>query len=581
MAVVSLIRKFHFGRPSRLIIAQPAHEGESVRKKHRWACLSLTMFLALVATTRWAFPQAVEKPRALSNLRVSSEGDIYVDWRNGSDSYVGTLGLPFKTITKGVQTAQAKNKQGIPANVRLAPGVYRESISWISNGPESSIPISIVGSVKGAVTISGSDVWVDWQPDRQNPNLFSHRWPYKWGLCPVPSRWPPVQDIVRRREMIFVNGKLLKQVLAFGEMREGSFFVDELNARVYIWVPPGTNMQTAIVEVAVRPELLRFQGKSNLTLRGLTFVHANSCLSRSAVTISGGSNNLVEDSDFIWNNWIGFGDFGASFNSTLRKVVANHNGGAGMTGHALNSAVYEDIQVSENNWRGALGNFYGWAVAGMKLAGIHGGSFTRIKAIGNHTRGIWFDFDNRDIVVDQLFTAQNKCDGIFLEASQGPITIRNGRICANGTEGVLISNSSWVKLNANIIYGNKKSQILVSGELEGRKVEDRETHAEYTLLAENWTISQNVIMGLSSTAALIGTNQTARNWSTFLTSLTSDQNTWHSPNVESAFQLNVNDYGGSPKFVNFASWKRATGQDKNSVFGRPAIDPATACAAPQ
>jgi hypothetical protein len=297
------------------------------------------------------------------------------------------------------------------------------------------------------------------------------------------------------------------------------------------------------------------------------------------VTISGGSNNLVEDSDFTWNNWIGFA-YSGSLNSTARRIMANHNGGAGLDIYALNHAVFGDVEVSDNNWRGAGGNFYGWAVAGAKFGRIHGGSFTRFKAIRNHTRGIWFDFDNRDIVVDHLFTAENERDGIFLEASQGPITIMNSRICGNGTEGVLTSNSSFVNLKTNTIYGNKKYQILVSGEPEGRKVEDRETHAQYTLLAEHWSIDQNVIMGLDLTVPLIGTYQTMMNWRVFLTSLTSDHNTWYTPNAESAFQLNVDNNGGSPKLVNFARWREAIGQDKNSVFGRPAIDPATACAAP-
>ncbi len=558
------------------------HEQFTKRMGRLISCIAFTLAVcsgggqsAKTQTTQ-DFSRSSDQDQA--SLQKTAATEIYVDGTRGSDFYPGTREQPVKAIGKAIQLARVYNICNIPTRILINAGIYREAAVWVASGRETEAPITIMASKSGTVTISGSDVWVDWQPDRQNPNLLIHHWPYLWGLCPLPRGWPVVQDIVRRREMIFVNEELLKQVLSLGDMQVGSYFVDELNARVYIWVPRGTNIQTATIEVAVRPELLRFQGKSNLALRGLKFVHANTCFSRAAVAIFEGSNNLVEDSAFTWNNWTGL-LHGGSLNATARQIVANHNGGAGMEAYALNHAVYGDVEVSDNNWRGALGNFYGWAVAGAKLGRIHGGSFTRIKAIGNHTRGIWFDFDNRDIVVDHLFTAQNDRDGIFLEASQGPITIMNSRICGNGTEGVLTSNSSWVKLKGNVIYGNKKSQIFVWGEPEGRRVEDRETHAQYTLLAEHWTINQTVIMGLNSTAALIGTHQTARNWNVFLTSLTSDQNTWYSPSPQSAFQLGVENGGGPPKLADFAGWRRATGQDKDSFFGRPVIDPATACAA--
>jgi len=559
------------------------HERFTKRMGRLVSCIAFTL-AACSGGGQWAKTQTMpdftrNTDQHQSSFQKIAAAEIYVDSTRGSDFYPGTREQPVKTMEKAFRLARANNSRNIPTRILINPGIYREAKVWVTSGQETDSPITIMASISGTVTISGSDVWADWQPDRQNPNLLIHQWPYQWGLCPLPRGWPSVQDIVRRREMIFVNGELLRQVLSLSEMREGSFFVDELNARVYIRVPPGTDVQTATIEVAVRPELLRFQGKSNLALRGLKFVHANSCFSKAAVAILGGSNNRVEDSEFTWNNWTGF-SAGASLTFAVRRVIANYNGGPGLEGYVLNDTVFENVEVSHNNWRGAQGNFYGWAVAGAKLMRIHGGSFTRITAIRNHTRGIWFDFDNRDIVVDHLFTAQNERDGIFLEASQGPITILNSRICGNGTFGVLTSNSSWVKLKANIIYGNTRSQIFVGGEREGRRVDDRETHAQYTLLAEKWIVNQNVIIGMSSTAALIGTHQTKRNWNVFLTSLTSDQNTWYSPNGQSAFQMHAENSGDSPMLVEFASWRRATGQDGASVFGRPAIDPATACARP-
>src|ERR1039458_1848398 len=75
-----------------------------------------------------------------------------------------------------------------------------------------------------------------------------------------------------------------------------------------LWPPAGVDLPAAAVEVAVRPVLFESNGASNLTLRGLVFEHANSCIGTkpgAAVMISGGSHVIVEDAAFRWNNWIG------------------------------------------------------------------------------------------------------------------------------------------------------------------------------------------------------------------------------------------------------------------------------------
>ena len=68
------------------------------------------------------------------------------------------------------------------------------------------------------------------------------------------------EDIVRRREMIFVNDFALSQVLAQGQLKEGTFFVNESSDKVYIFPPAGTDMTRATVEVATRPSVLLVKG---------------------------------------------------------------------------------------------------------------------------------------------------------------------------------------------------------------------------------------------------------------------------------------------------------------------------------
>ena len=69
---------------------------------------------------------------------------------------------------------------------------------------------------------------------------YTHNWPNAWA-CAL-KLGLAAEDIVRRREMIFVNDFALSQVLAQGQLKEGTFFVNESSDKVYIFPPAGTDI---------------------------------------------------------------------------------------------------------------------------------------------------------------------------------------------------------------------------------------------------------------------------------------------------------------------------------------------------
>src|SRR5262249_21087561 len=240
--------------------------------------------------------------------------------------------LPLKTIGKGVELAGINSGKNIGTKILIAPGYYRESLAiW----QQSDTPIVFEAMRAGETIVDGSDIWTGWQRQGSS-NTYTHSWPYNWGLAAVPSDWQSdalsqgaFNPIVRRREMIFVRGTQLKQVLSSAELREKNFYVDEGSHTVYVWPPAGTDMSTAQVEVAVRPSLFLAMGNKNIVLRGIVFRYANSSLNASAVHFEGASNILIEDCRFGMNNWGGL-SFGSSRNVSVRRSVANANGGIGM-----------------------------------------------------------------------------------------------------------------------------------------------------------------------------------------------------------------------------------------------------------
>jgi len=84
------------------------------------------------------------------------------------------------------------------------------------------------------------------------------------GPCTGSSGWEPyvtLADIVRRREMVFVNGTALDQALSYSELQAGRFYVDENAQTLYIQPTGNIPISGAAVEVAVRRSFSMHPGK--------------------------------------------------------------------------------------------------------------------------------------------------------------------------------------------------------------------------------------------------------------------------------------------------------------------------------
>ena len=147
--------------------------------------------------------------------------------------------------------------------------------------------------------------YTNWTPSSQNPSVYSTAWTYSFGLCsPEAGGAPPQPDITLRREMAFVNGTQMTQVLSLAQMVQGTFFVDETGGQIYLWPPSGVDPNSADVEVADRDQLFVITTKNGVVLRGLTFEYSADCVDYGAVELNyGSSSNFLFDTDsFLWNN---------------------------------------------------------------------------------------------------------------------------------------------------------------------------------------------------------------------------------------------------------------------------------------
>lgn len=508
---------------------------------------------------------------------------VYVDTNNGSDLNPGTQALPLKTIGKAVQLAVANNQNSIGTRVTINPGTYRESLFMGATTTDTNLPITFQAATNGTVIVSGSVLYTGWQPSSGNSSIFKNAWPNKWGLCPANPTGPLEQNIVLRREMIFVNGTQLTQVLSLAQMLPGTFFVDEAGATVYVWPPTGTNMTTAAVEVATLPDLFSIVGRNDIVLRGLTFQYSNGCRTDSAASVYGSSGNILFDSDsFSWNNSNGLAILNPTNSFTVRNSVANHNGIVGFRSFQAKNGLWQSDEASYNNWRGAQGAYYTWNRAGDMFFSEHSSTYTDLKTLFNQAHGIHWDTDNTNLTVSSVLSSQNLLDAIFVEESEGPVSISLSTLCNSNVAqspavgGLELRNSEFVALTESTLFNNGVSEIDIQGQPGGITGTNWETGQSYNLVTQNFTATQNIIDGNGSAQQVfLDSYLGGSDWAAFETTLLSDHNNWWNASNSSVFTVPSPNIG---TLLNFAGWQSATAQDPNSTFSAPAVDPSTACA---
>ncbi|MGA7622263.1 MAG: right-handed parallel beta-helix repeat-containing protein [Candidatus Acidiferrales bacterium] len=517
--------------------------------------------------------------RGQASVNESSESStLYVNSTSGSDANPGTEQAPFKTLTKGVNTALAQSQKGIGTKVTVLPGTYRESIAVSGS---STAPVTVEAATAGTVTVSGADVWTGWTVYSGNSSVYTHAWPYAWGNC-AQLAGPTEQIIVRRQEMIFVNGFPLTQVLSLADMMVGTFYVNESARTVYIWPPSGTAISSATVEVSTRSSLFELQGVQNWVLRGMTFQYARGCRNTdTAVFVTQKASDILIDTDnFLWNNSIGL-DLGDVTNVTVKSSQANHNGQDGIFAQYLEDGQWTSDEASYNNWRGAQGAYYAWNVAGMKFGEVHDSTIDGFQAYFNESHGLHFDTDIRSITVDSLTSIDNLNGGIQLEADPGPVTLSGAEICGNNrmqgtySGGVNITDSSYITVTNSTIYNNNSSQFMVWGRTGGIAVTNYQTGATSQVYNQNFTFDSNTVEA-TGVQQLFQDSYLTQEWSRLASTLASDYNTWWNASNGPGFMVPV---PAGHTSETFSGWKSLTAQDSHSVYAAPNTNPATACQA--
>ncbi len=541
----------------------------------RFTHLHHAFFLAILAIA-----MAGTRVHAQANVTENQTTYLYVDATKGSDSYPGTSNSPLRTIQAAVNKANTNNQKGIGTKVIVNPGVYREFVNIEPVTGQTGATITLQAAVTGTAIIAGSDVLTSWSETSSSPLVYTHSWNYNFGTCAIPSGWPStIPAIARRTEMIYVNNIPLTEVMAYSQLRPGTFYVNEAYDVIHLDPPSGTDMQTAVVEAAVRPGTVTINGRSNVVLRGLVLRHAATCPNASGANITNSSNILIDAIQANWNNWGGM-TLSSSSHVTVENSIGSYNGGVGFQAIKDTDTLYSYNQTDYNNWRGAQGALYNWGMGGAKMWGMRTANVQNQFAYGNQAQGLWFDTDNENITINKATLSGNDLAALQIERNEGPVSLTDSNLCSSAT-GVDVLTSEKVSITGNVFYNNSGTKILwdqaeifIAGTAGGQVITNWQTGASTRLFTTGMVLSGNTFEDASSGQNVFGTYLSGTDWSDFANSLNSSGNRWYDPTTPTNFDIN------NGHMVTLSGFNSATGTDYSSVWAPASTSPAAACAVP-
>ncbi len=537
--------------------------------------MKLARITYFILTAALALTASVARPQA--NVTENEGTTLYVDAQSGSDSNSGSSASPLKTIQAAVNKANVNNQKSIGTRIVVNAGVYRETVLVDPVNGQTSVPLTIEAATTGTAIISGAEEINGWSPDPQYAGAYVANWTPAQSTCALPGGWPAVQEIALHTEMVFVNGVPMTQVLSYSDLKPGTFFVDTAAGALHVFTPAGVDPSTATIEAGTRAKTLGIVGRTNIVLRGLALTHAANCVNTAAATITSSSNVLVDSIQATWNNWGGLGVF-SSTNVTVQNSIGSYNGAVGFLGTKDQSTLYTNNETDYNNWRGAQGSLYDWAMGGTKLFQMRTTTVLNHSSYNNQAQGLWFDTDNKNITINNATLVGSYNAALQIERNEGPILLENSHLCSSGS-GVNVLTTEGLTANNNVFYNNGatnkfQAQFYLAGTAGGINITDWQTGQVYDLFTKGTVLSGNTFIDQVPGQFVFGTYLSGADWTDFTSNLTSGSNTWYDPNTANAFRI-ING-----KNVNLPGWQTATGADYSSVWASASAAATASCAAP-
>lgn len=472
-----------------------------------------------------------------------------------NDRNPGTQDLPFKSINAAMAILQAGD------DVVIGPGTYREAVV-IPTLAGAVTRTTLRASMAGTAVIKGSAVVTGFAASGLGTQAVN------WAVEPA---------------MVLLNGAPLRQVggTVFGgypgsgsymataksignlwparlagdasTMTAGSFYYDGATKKLHL--KTSTSLQASdVVEVSNQRHVLKGAAADKVTLQGLRIEHANTSVfdQQGAVLLQG--NDIVIDDIAVHN----VDSFCVQLQGNRNQLINSRFTRCGQAGiNAGGDAVLiQGNTVSEANWRGF--NKW-WAAGGMKLVGVPRLTNSTVRANTVHNNagdGIWVDWKNAGITIEDNTAAYNTGFGIHYEASTTGL-IRRNYVYGNSQRGIYLNLVSDTVVERNSVFMNTMEGIAV--------VLDDRVSADTTFSPNRNKVQLNVIAW----------NDQGRNFIQLVLPPApyvnlSNSNLFASATWQPRMNLGWMSSANSPSY-GLAAWRTRTGQDglSQETFGAP------------
>ena len=395
----------------------------------------------------------------------------------GSDEAEGSEAAPFRTVAKAVSAAAPGG------TVVLRRGVHREGTQvqvWQK-------PLTFQNYPGEVAWLSGSDVVEGWVPD--GTAWRKDGWTAQFPRTDTTSpHIDPAYPLAGWPDMVFVDGRPLRQVDARSKVVGKSFYVDYAAATLYIGENPGGRL----VEASARTESLWINTSPGSVVRGLGFRHYATPVDRIAALRAFSDGMVLENNVFVDNALAGLSVIGRD--GLVRHNSLNANGQMGLHAHKALGLVVEANDIVGNN----VERFkMTWHAGGAKITTSASVTVRTNLVSGNLGTGLWFDLSCTDVVVVNNLVTGNARHGVALELS-ARATVASNAVVDSVHWGVYVLESHDVGIWNNTLVRNARGVEV----LEGTRTT---TDPAVTGEVDRITVRNNVLsQGTASSNALLG-----------------------------------------------------------------------------
>ncbi|WP_163511499.1 NosD domain-containing protein [Fodinicola acaciae] len=357
----------------------------------------------------------------------------------GDDNAAGSKTSPLRTV------GAALRKVSAGGTVVLRAGVYRETVGGVSR------PFVLQPYPGEQAWLSGADVVRGWTAD-------GSAWRHDgWNItlchtCFLPEIVDPADPLAGWPDMVFLDGRALRQVPSRSAVRAGTFFVDPDRHALYV----GTSPDGHAVESATRPQFMVLNpGATGTVIRGIGFRHfaSNQEYSDRPAMVSVNARHVTFEKDAFVES-ASTGILVGQPEATVTGSVFVRNGLVGLLANRADGIRIVGNTVIGNNAEHFALSGQAVGAAGIKITRTKRPYVAENVFRDNNANGWWCDLGCSDAVVIGNLSAGNRGSGLFYEVSTRAL-IASNVMSGNSRLGLKISSADNVRVVNNTFVGTQ------------------------------------------------------------------------------------------------------------------------------